>query len=96
MSLEVTQFYLASSPRYIMNNVATSTSTSCSVSPISPAFILRLVSLARQVTPVSDDDLSIDDNGIPRGIDVQDPVDERAVSLSAEAPILAVLRAQVS
>ena len=74
MSLEVTQFQLASSPHYIMNNI--STTSSHSGSPTSPAFILCPVSPAKNVSPVSTTDLSIDEDGIPRGIDIQDPVSE--------------------
>ena len=74
MSLEVTHFELASSPQYIMNNITTSTTTSCSSSPIAPAFILRPVSPAAAVSPVSDRELSNDDEGIPRGVEVADPI----------------------
>ena len=74
MSLEVTCFYLDSSPHYIMNNV--STASSCSNSPSSATFILRPVSPVVAVSPISNRELSVDDEGIPNGIEVADPIGE--------------------
>ena len=74
MSLEVTRFYLTSSPQYIMNNV--SNVSSCSNSPSSAAVTLRPVSPAAAIFPISDRELSVDDEGIPNGIKFTNPIGE--------------------
>ena len=74
MSLEVTHFELTSSPQYIMNNVAASTTTSHLASPTFP--LCPAFPMAAAVSPVSDGSLSLDKEGIPNGIDVADPVGE--------------------
>ena len=59
-----------------MNNIH-STSASHSASPTSPTFILRPVSLASAISPVSTySNLSHDEEGIPNGVNVQDPIGE--------------------
>ena len=79
MSFEVTRYYLNRSPQYIMNNLATLANpinNSRPGSPITPAFILRPVSPAAAVSPITDRSTSIDEDGIPNGIDIADPVGE--------------------
>ena len=71
MSLEVYKFQLAHSSCYIMNNLHTTASPNILSHSSSPTFILRPVS------PIStNSDLSLDDDGIPNGIHVEDPIDK--------------------
>ena len=71
MSLEVSQFQLASSPHYIMNNLHSTASPNTTSCPSSHAFILRPIS---PVSTVNDE--SLDDEGIPNGVHVDDPIDK--------------------
>ena len=79
MSFEVTSYYLDRSPQYIMNTLAATANpinNSRPNSPITPAFILRPVSPAAAVSPITDRSTSVDEDGIPNGIDIADPIGE--------------------
>ena len=70
MSLEVVRYELDRSPRYIMNTLA-AIANSRSNSPVDPTYILRPVS------PVTTDrSASVDEDGIPNGVNVEDPTGE--------------------
>ena len=71
MSLEVYKFQLAHSPHYIMNNLHTTASPNTLSRPSSPTFILCPVS------PISTNtDLSLDNDSIPNGVHIEDPIDK--------------------
>ena len=96
MSLEVTRYYLDHSPQYIMNTLAAIANpihNSRPNSPITPAFILRPVSPAAAVSPITDRSTSVDEDGIPNGIDIAD--DTLAMPLSAKHTQETPLQAQV-